>query len=44
MKDVFGQDEKRINHALRVLDYAERIGAAPAEWPITRIRRGCSFG
>jgi HD superfamily phosphodiesterase len=25
MKDVFGKDEKRINHALAVLKYAEKI-------------------
>ena len=25
MKDVFGEDEKRINHALAVLKYAEQI-------------------
>ena len=34
MKDVFGQDEKRINHALRVLDYAERINAAEGGDPL----------
>jgi enoyl-CoA hydratase/carnithine racemase len=34
MKEVFGQDEKRINHALRVLDYAERIGAAEGGDPL----------
>jgi hypothetical protein len=34
MKDVFGRDEKRINHALRVLDYAERIGAAEGGDPL----------
>ncbi len=34
MKDVFGRDEKRVNHALRVLDYAERIGAAEGGDPL----------
>jgi HD superfamily phosphodiesterase/endogenous inhibitor of DNA gyrase (YacG/DUF329 family) len=34
MKDVFGQDEKRIHHALRVLDYAERIHAAEGGDPL----------
>jgi hypothetical protein len=34
MKDVFGQDEKRINHALRVLNYAEQIGAAEGGDPL----------
>jgi hypothetical protein len=28
MKDVFGNDDKRINHALAVLKYAEQIHAA----------------
>jgi hypothetical protein len=28
MKDVFGKDQKRINHALAVLKYAEQIQAA----------------
>ena len=27
MKDVFGDDQKRINHALAVLKYAEQIHA-----------------
>jgi endogenous inhibitor of DNA gyrase (YacG/DUF329 family) len=34
MKDMFGQDEKRIHHALRVLDYAERIGAVEGGDPL----------
>jgi endogenous inhibitor of DNA gyrase (YacG/DUF329 family) len=34
MRDIFGQDEKRINHALRVLDYAEQIGAAEGGDPL----------
>jgi hypothetical protein len=34
MKDVFGRDEKRINHALRVLEYAERINAAEGGDPL----------
>ena len=34
MRDVFGRDEKRINHALRVLDYAETIGAAEGGDPL----------
>jgi endogenous inhibitor of DNA gyrase (YacG/DUF329 family) len=34
MKDVFGPDEKRINHALRVLDYAEQINAAEGGDPL----------
>jgi endogenous inhibitor of DNA gyrase (YacG/DUF329 family) len=34
MKDVFGRDGKRINHALRVLDYAERIGAVEGGDPL----------
>ena len=28
MKDVFGDDQKRINHALAVLKYAEQIHSA----------------
>jgi hypothetical protein len=34
MKGVFGRDEKRIHHALRVLDYAERIGAVEGGDPL----------
>ncbi len=34
MKDVFGRDEKRIRHALQVLDYAERIGAVEGGDPL----------
>lgn len=34
MKEIFGDDEKRIDHALRVLDYAERIGAAEGGDPL----------
>ncbi len=34
MKEVFGRDEKRINHAPRVLDYAERIGAVGGGDPL----------
>lgn len=34
MKDVFGRDEKRIGHALRVLDYAERINAVEGGDPL----------
>lgn len=34
MKEVFGTDEKRINHALRVLEYAERIHATEGGDPL----------
>jgi endogenous inhibitor of DNA gyrase (YacG/DUF329 family) len=34
MKDFFGSDEKRIDHALKVLEYAERIGAAEGGDPL----------
>lgn len=34
MRAVFGRDEKRIGHALRVLDYAERIAAAEGGDPL----------
>ena len=34
MRDVFGRDEKRVNHSLRVLDYAERINAAEGGDPL----------
>jgi len=34
MKEVFGQDEKRVGHALRVLNYAERIGEAEGGDPL----------
>jgi endogenous inhibitor of DNA gyrase (YacG/DUF329 family) len=34
MKEVFGRDERRIDHALRVLDYAERIHAAEGGDPL----------
>lgn len=34
MKDHFGSDEKRIAHALKVLEYAERIGAAEGGDPL----------
>ncbi|MBM4025107.1 MAG: HD domain-containing protein [Planctomycetes bacterium] len=34
MKGIFGSDEKRIDHALRVLDYAEQIGAAEGGDPL----------
>ncbi|OHB80228.1 MAG: hypothetical protein A2Z25_08555 [Planctomycetes bacterium RBG_16_55_9] len=34
MKRTFGQDEKRINHALAVLDYAEQIQAVEGGDPL----------
>ncbi|UCC99050.1 MAG: HD domain-containing protein [Phycisphaerales bacterium] len=34
MKEVFSQDEKRIEHALAVLDYAERIQAVEGGDPL----------
>jgi hypothetical protein len=34
MKEVFGQDQKRIDHALAVLDYAEQIQAAEGGDPL----------
>jgi hypothetical protein len=34
MKEIFGSDVKRIDHALRVLDYAEQIGAAEGGDPL----------
>jgi HD superfamily phosphodiesterase len=34
MKAVFGRDEKRVDHALRVLDYAEQIGEAEGGDPL----------
>lgn len=35
MKTIFGSDQKRIRHALTVLDYAERIQAAEGGNPLT---------
>jgi HD superfamily phosphohydrolase YqeK len=34
MKDIFGKDQKRINHALAVLKYAEQIQAAEGGDPL----------
>lgn len=34
MKNVFGSDKKRINHALTVLDYAEQIQVAEGGDPL----------
>ncbi len=34
MKEVFGQDQKRIDHALAVLDYAEQIQAVEGGDPL----------
>jgi len=34
MKNVFGDDQKRINHALAVLDYAQRIQALEGGNPL----------